>query len=129
MIEPTGPLPPSVYWRRRGLAAVVCVVAVLLLAWIIGGLVGSADERPVHGTAASQDLVVAAPSSPASSVRATAESSTRAAEPTMSTAAAPGGYAAPTGSPAPTGQPTSRGPAPKPAPPKPCPDDVIKVVA
>ena len=108
----------------------MCVVAVLLLAWIIGGLVGSADERPVHGTAASQDLVVAAPSSPAPSARAAEQSSTRAAPPTMSTAGpAPGGTPPRTGPPAPTGRATSRGPAPKPAPPRPCPDEVIKVVA
>ena len=56
MLEPTGPLSPSVYWRRRALAAAVCVLAVVLLAWIIGGLVGSADEQPVHGTSGSQDL-------------------------------------------------------------------------
>jgi hypothetical protein len=124
MIEPTGLLPPSVYWRRRGLAAVVCVVAVLLLAWIIGGLVGSADEHPVHGTAASQDLV-AVPSSPAPSTRAAVESSTRAPAPTMSSAAAaapaePGAPAAPT---------SSRVAPPKPAPPRPCPDKVIEVTA
>lgn len=132
MIEPTGPLPPAVYWRRRGLAAAVCVVAVLLLAWIIGGLVGSADEHPVRGTAASQDLVVAAPSSPASSARAAAQSSTRAPSPTAS--GGPTAHAESTGPATPTGPAapgTSRAPAPAPppAPPRPCPDEVIKVVA
>jgi hypothetical protein len=130
MIEPTGPLPPAVYWRRRGLAVVVCVVAVLLLAWIIGGLVGSADEHPVRGTAASQDLVVAPPSSPASSARAAAQSSTRAPSPTMSSdAAAPDAHSAPSSSTGPARPGSSRAPAPKPAPPRPCPDEVIKVAA
>lgn len=129
MIEPTGPLPPAVYWRRRGLAVVVCVVAVLLLAWIIGGLVGSADEHPVRGTAASQDLVAAPPSSPASSARAAAQSSTRAPSPTMSSAAAPGAPGAHAGPTGPTGPGTSRAPAPKPTPPQPCPDEVIEVTA
>ncbi|HEY0450539.1 hypothetical protein [Actinophytocola sp.] len=123
MIEPTGPLPPSVYWRRRAFAAGVCVFAVVLLAWIIGGLVGAADDQPVHGTAGSRELA-AAPSSPPPSTRpAGAPSST-----TSPTTAPPA--ASPTT--APTGRPTTR-PAPPastpPGPAKPCPDAVIKVVA
>jgi hypothetical protein len=115
MIEPTGPLPPSVYWRRRGLAAVVCVLAVVLLAWIIGGLVGTADDQPVQGTSGARNLA-AAPSSPSPSSRQADASSTSAAPTTT----------APTTSPSP-GRPTTR-PAPVPAgPPKPCPDAVIKV--
>ena len=44
MFDPSGPLPPSVYWRRRAGAVVATIVAVVLLAWIIGGLIG--DDGP-----------------------------------------------------------------------------------
>ncbi|MGH3759744.1 hypothetical protein [Actinophytocola sp.] len=121
MIEPTGPLPPSVYWRRRALAGGACVVAVVLLAWIIGGLIGSADEGPVRGTGGSPNLV-AAPSSPPSSARPAAPSSSARATATASSGPSPATTA-------PSGRPTTR-PAPVPAgPPKPCRDAVIRVVA
>ncbi len=104
-------------------AGAVCVVAVMLLAWIIGGLVGSADDQPVRGTAGSRDLP-ATPSSPAPSARPTGTSSTSQTAPT-----APTSPAAPSPAPSSPARPTSR-PAPKPAgPPKPCPDAVIKVLA
>ncbi|MPZ83468.1 MAG: hypothetical protein GEV28_24975 [Actinophytocola sp.] len=119
MIEPTGPLPPSVYWRRRAFAAGSCVLAVVLLAWIIGVLVGAADDQPVHGTAGSKNLA-AAPSSPPPSTRPAGAPSSTASPTTAPPAASP--------SPAPTGRPTTR-PAPPPGPPKPCPDAVVKVAA
>jgi hypothetical protein len=113
MIEPTGPLPPSVYWRRRTVAGGVCLVAMVLLAWIVGGLVGTADDQPVAGTSGSRRLA-AAPSSPAPSARpAGAPSSTSGAPTTTATPATPT---------------TKRAPVPA-SPPKPCPDAVIKVVA
>jgi hypothetical protein len=117
MLEPTGPLPPSIYWRRRALAGAVCVLAVMLLAWIIGGLVGPADDQPVRGTASSRDLK-RPPSSPPPSARPAAPSSTSST----------------TASPAPTSQPTSSPTlsltSPPPSPPlRSCPDKVIKVAA
>jgi hypothetical protein len=63
MLEPTGPLPASVYWRRRAVAAGGCVFAVVVLVWLVSSLVGGDDEQPVHGTARSQKLVES-PSSP-----------------------------------------------------------------
>jgi hypothetical protein len=109
MLEPTGPLPPSVYWRRRALAGAVCVLAVLLLVWIIGGLVGAADDQPVRATSGSQSLAGRPPSSPPPSTRPADASSTTSASP----------------SPAPA---TSKTP-PVPLPLRPCPDKVIKVTA
>jgi hypothetical protein len=122
MIEPSGPLPPSVYWRRRALAGGVCVVAVVLLAWIVGGLVGAADDQPVAGTSGSQRLG-AAPSSPPPSTRPAGAPPSTSAAPTTSSAPTTGGPAAanPT-----TARPTTR---PAPIPVRPCPDAVIKVVA
>jgi hypothetical protein len=106
MLEPTGPLPPSVYWRRRALAATACVLAVMLLAWIVGALVGSADDQPVRGTAGSQQLT-GPPSSPPPSTHPATPSST---------------------SPAPTSS-ASPPPSEPPPPPRSCPDEVIKVAA
>jgi hypothetical protein len=102
MLDPVGPLPPAVYWRRRVVAAGACVLALVLLVWIISGLVGNADEHPVHGTAVSRELA-GSPSSRSSS------SSTRPAAPssTSSSSVAP----------------------PPPAPVRRCPDSVLEVVA
>jgi hypothetical protein len=49
MFAPNGPLPSAVYWRRRAFAAGSSLLAVVTLAWVIGGLVGNADEHPVRG--------------------------------------------------------------------------------
>src|ERR1044072_7944418 len=63
MLEPTGPLPASVYWRRRAGAAGGWGLAGGVLVWLVGSLVGGDDEQPVHGAARSQKLVES-PSSP-----------------------------------------------------------------
>ncbi|MFI7675210.1 hypothetical protein [Actinophytocola sp. NPDC049390] len=132
MLEPNGPLAQSVYWRRRGLAAVGSVLAVVLLAWLIGGLVEADDQHPVQGTADTADVgggdrpgavqvtssrVSAPPSSPGPD------------DPRGSvTASSP----SPTVSPTSTTSPpvvTTTSPAPPPKPPAACPDKVVKVVA
>ncbi|MCT2582565.1 hypothetical protein [Actinophytocola gossypii] len=120
MMEPTGPLPAGVYWRRRAVAAGACVLAVVVLAWVIGGFVGSADDEPVRGTGSSRDLA-SAPSSPA-------VGSSRPASGTSAPASATSSRRT---SPAPTVTPTTPPPATTvpPAPLKPCPDSSIKVVA
>lgn len=35
MLEPNGPLPPEIYWRRRALAVGVLVVALALVIWLV----------------------------------------------------------------------------------------------
>ena len=110
------------YWRRRAGAAVVSVLAVALLAWVIGGLVGADDETPVQGTAGSRHLAAQA-------------SDTQSAPPsTRDSTTAPGSSAAATsGAPASGGTATSPAtttqPAPPPGPPQPCPDPVTRVDA
>jgi hypothetical protein len=116
MIEPNGPLPASVYWRRRAVAAGSSVLAVVVLAWVIGGVVGTADDEPVQ---AAGDLA-AVPSSPPSRNPVAAATSSGALP-----VASPG--------PAPTGRPTTMAAVPSttvpPGPPKACPDSVIRVGA
>jgi hypothetical protein len=41
--EPTGPQPRSVYWRRRALAVAGSVVALVLVVWLVGALIGRGD--------------------------------------------------------------------------------------
>lgn len=134
MIEPNGPLPQSVYWRRRASAAVVSVLAVVLLAWLIGGLVEADDQHPVQGTASAAEI--GAPKSAGArvtSVRTSAPpSSPGPDDPRGSVTASPGAgdpassaAATPTTKPA---EPTTTSPAPPPGPPGPCPDEVMKVV-
>ena len=46
MIEPTGPRPASVYWRRRAIALGGSLVALLLVIWLVASLVGRSDPQP-----------------------------------------------------------------------------------
>ncbi|SDG97138.1 hypothetical protein SAMN05216553_11415 [Lentzea fradiae] len=100
MTEPTGPLPSTVYWRRR-IAAVGAALAVLLLVIWIVAVSGSGDEgvQPTNAAAASSSNPP-----PSASETAPASSST-------------------------TPPPSETTQAPPPGPPQACPDDVIGVVA
>jgi hypothetical protein len=112
MIEPNGPLPASVYWRRRAVAAGASVLAVVVLAWIIGNVVGTADDQPVQDA---DDL--AAPSSPPAPSGPEADSST---------SEVPSTTASSTPAPTPPAAPSTTAP---PGPPKTCPDSVMRVEA
>jgi hypothetical protein len=137
MIEPNGPLPQSVYWRRRALAAGVSVLAVVLLAWLIGGLVEADDQHPVQGTA--NAAVVGAPTAtdgrvPSNSASAP-PSSPGPDDPRGSVTASPRDAgptsegARPTTAPPAPVPTTTTTPPPPPGPPGPCADPMMKVVA
>lgn len=84
MFDPSGPLARSVYWRRRAGAVVATIVAVFLLAWIIGGLIG--DDGPGDPGAPGMAGVLTTqtslpPSSPPSATRFTKTSATTTAPP------------------------------------------------
>jgi hypothetical protein len=106
VIDPTGPLPPGVYWRRRIFAVVASVVAVVLLAWIIGQLVNGSDSSPVQGASVRS-------SQPPSSSRPPED---------------PSSLASPSASTEPVPVPVVATPVPPP-PPQPCPDTTITVLA
>lgn len=133
MIEPNGPLPPAVYWRRRAVAGGASVLAVVLLAWIIGGLVEADDQHPVQGTAGSSNLAVGVTGTApvqASSSRADAPPSSPGPDDQRgSTTASPTSAAAgqPTTKPQPV--PVTTTTTPPPGPPQPCQDAVVKVLA
>ncbi|MDX8036872.1 hypothetical protein SK803_42320 [Lentzea sp. BCCO 10_0856] len=105
MTEPTGPLPSTVYWRRRLAAIGAALVTLLLVIWIVG-MFGSDDHQaqPTNAAAASSSNPP-----PSMSETASPSSSTTAPSPTATTPPAP--------------------PPPPPGPPQPCPDDVIGVMA
>lgn len=60
MWEPIGPLPASVYWRRRFVAIASTVVALLVLAWSAASFVGSGGG-PETSTRATERAAMSAP--------------------------------------------------------------------
>lgn len=86
MWEPVGPLPASVYWRRRWLAVASTVVAVLLAIWSLAALLGGSREPDITATRTADTATLDAPQqAPPSS----APVSTGPTAPTGSTAMAP----------------------------------------
>lgn len=121
MIEPNGPLPAGVYWRRRVVAVVASVSAVVVLAWVVGAFVGAADDEPVRTGAGDGEDPRPSSSPPPADPAASASASATASVSASATSSA----AAPTTSPAAT--PSSA--APPPGPPGPCPDAAVRVTA
>ncbi|MFC9788207.1 hypothetical protein [Rhodococcus sp. NPDC127528] len=57
MLEPSGPLPPEIYQRRRMLALGVAVVALIVVVLIVTSLRGGGDDNPsAEAAAASSSL-------------------------------------------------------------------------
>ncbi|MEV1117062.1 hypothetical protein AB0I91_18475 [Actinosynnema sp. NPDC049800] len=100
MTEHTGPHPRSVYWRRRALAVAGSVVALVLVVWLVGVLVGRGDPAPVAAQPSSRP-----PEPPATPVVASSSSTT------------------------PPPPPASPPPTLPPGPPPPCDDAQVAVVA
>ena len=69
MLQPVGPLPPSVYWRRRGVAAAAAVLAFALLVWALAAAF-SADGGADVSAAAPSPAPTAGPPSPVASLGA-----------------------------------------------------------
>ncbi|WP_226437964.1 hypothetical protein [Rhodococcus yananensis] len=44
MLEPNGPLPPEIYWRRRVVAIIVAVLVLILVIWAAVALIGGGDD-------------------------------------------------------------------------------------
>ncbi|WP_107653856.1 hypothetical protein [Nocardia suismassiliense] len=82
MLEPNGPLPPEIYWRRRALAIGALVVALALVIWLVltvsRGGDSPGDSKPVAASSSSSTT-----SKPADA------STTKAAEPSESGTPAP----------------------------------------
>ncbi|MCS4253166.1 hypothetical protein M2405_001442 [Rhodococcus erythropolis] len=52
MLEPNGPLPPEIYWRRRALAIGAAVIALALIIWAASALFGGGSDTPEANSAA-----------------------------------------------------------------------------
>lgn len=63
MLEPNGPLPPEIYWRRRAVAVGAIVVVVVLIVWIISSLTGAESSDSADAAQTSDITTTAAPSS------------------------------------------------------------------
>ncbi|MGW5574927.1 hypothetical protein ACWEVD_27320 [Nocardia thailandica] len=81
MLEPTGPLPPEIYWRRRALAVGVAVVVLAVVALLIVMAARGGDSAGEDAAAVTSSSTTAAPasSSAASSSSPTGPTSTSAA--------------------------------------------------
>ncbi|GAB2662692.1 hypothetical protein ABI214_10780 [Prescottella soli] len=64
MLEPNGPLPPEIYWRRRAVAAGVVVVVVALIVWIVASIGGGDDSPESAAAAATSELSGSSTTSP-----------------------------------------------------------------
>ncbi|MEZ5151521.1 hypothetical protein [Rhodococcus zopfii] len=73
MLEPNGPLPPEIYWRRRALAVGVGLVVLALVVWLVLALTGGGDDPEAENTAAEVTSTTATPATTAAD--ATAEAS------------------------------------------------------
>ncbi|MEU2041054.1 hypothetical protein [Nocardia niwae] len=61
MLEPNGPLPPEIYWRRRVFAIGIMVVALALLIWVVLAVARGGDSPGDARAAASSTTVAAKP--------------------------------------------------------------------
>ncbi|MDH6283643.1 hypothetical protein [Prescottella agglutinans] len=86
MLEPNGPLPPEIYWRRRAVALGVIVVVVVLVVWIIASLRGG-DSPESAAAAATSELTESSTTSPPPSDSSTESGSGAAASGSGSSAA------------------------------------------
>ncbi|WP_280269415.1 hypothetical protein [Nocardia wallacei] len=73
MLEPNGPLPPEIYWRRRLFAIAALVIALVLVIWLAVMLLRGGGDDKDAGAAASSTSVTA---TQAAANSGTSESST-----------------------------------------------------
>ncbi|MFC7341147.1 hypothetical protein [Saccharopolyspora griseoalba] len=52
MLDPNGPLPPTVYWRRRAIALALALTVTVLLGWCLALLFGGAEPEATERLAA-----------------------------------------------------------------------------
>jgi hypothetical protein len=81
VIEPTGPLPPSVYWRRRALAFGGCAVAAVVVVWLVAAYAG--DSAAVDDVPPAAASVPPAPAEPPVAVTSSSTTSAPSPSPTL----------------------------------------------
>jgi len=127
VLQPNGPLPAAVYWRRRAVALAGLLAALLLLIWLVAAAVGGGPEQAVQ-PAAQQSQPAEAPPETAETAESVTPSSDASAV-TSETTSAPQSTAEPPASAPPPAPAEPPAPPAPPAPPQPCPDEVTAVAA
>ena len=124
VLQPTGPLPTTVYWRRRAAAIAGLVLLLVGLIWLVAEVAGGEPGQPAPPAPPPEQQ----PSSTAEST--TDQSATVAVSSTTGPPASSDAAAAAAGSAPPASQaPPSPTPTQPPGPPQPCPDEITKVTA
>jgi hypothetical protein len=126
VLQPVGPLPATIYWRRRAAAIVATVLVLVLAVWLVVSLTGGSGPGP----AAQQSALSSSTTDPTTSTTAptTPTPTTTTPTPTTTTSAATTTTQAPV--PAPTTAPAAPvAPAPAPATPAACPDAAVGLTA
>ncbi len=91
MLEPNGPLPPEIYWRRRALAIGVLVVALALVIWLVLTVTRGGDSPGTTKAAATSSVsATSKPAGASSTPPATTESSAKPSGTTTAAAASAG---------------------------------------
>ncbi|MEV0688027.1 hypothetical protein AB0I35_29580 [Nocardia sp. NPDC050378] len=87
MLEPNGPLPPEIYWRRRALAIGVIIVALAIVVWLVT-LVARGGDSSGSSAAASSTTVASTPQISSATSSAAASSSVTSTSAAASTTSA-----------------------------------------
>lgn len=64
MLEPTGPLPPEIYWRRRVFAIGILVVVLALVIWLVVSVLRGGDSPGGTPAAAASSSATSPPAPP-----------------------------------------------------------------
>lgn len=89
MLEPTGPLPPEIYWRRRALAVGVAVVVLAVVALLIVMAARGGDSAGEDAAAVTSSSTTAAPASSSAASSSSPTSTSAAAGSSTTTSGAP----------------------------------------
>jgi hypothetical protein len=90
VLEPNGPLPPEIYWRRRVLAIGILVVALALVIWLVV-MIARGGNSPGDTNAAASSSSSAPKPVVASSAKPSTSAESSAPKPSGSAAATPSG--------------------------------------
>jgi hypothetical protein len=128
VLHPVGPLPASVYWRRR-IVVLAAALAGLLVLWLLAGSGGGESTGPTTGAASNATISTDSPSPSARSTATTPPASvTLAATPPAHDPGPAGGSAGSGGADGSGGPSGATGPAPtQAAVPPACPDPALRL--
>jgi hypothetical protein len=118
VLEPIGPLPAAVYWRRRAVALGGVIVMLFVLIWLVAATGGDNQVQPAAQELATTTTVPLTSGDASETSMTTSEATTSSSSVTTTTSVAP--------SPTPSSTPVV---TTTPAGPQPCPDEITRVVA